>query len=387
MWPMLFAVLVKTNPNWNVIFHISHGSLSNRVHPHMHAKTTVSISPNFTEDRIWLNGQEEAMANPRLVNCLREVKRRARESGQTPQTRLDWHIRICSANNFPTAAGLASSAAGYACLVYALCQLYGVKGDLSELARQGSGSACRSVLGGFVRWRMGSDAQGHDSLAHQVVGPEHWPDMRIIILVANDGQKKVPSSIGMKRSVGTSELLKFRAENTVPKRIEAMEKAVQDRDFATFAALAMKDSNEMHATCLDTTPPCVYMSSTSHQVSDLVHKINEHFGTPIVGYTFDAGPNACLFLLKEHVPLLVHLVRHYFPTSDTTFKGDPFRGRDFDVEISSGEGKFQSLESSMDMGTNPDALKYAIYTKVGLGPEVLTNTSDHLLDELGNPKM
>lgn len=70
--------------------------------------------------------------------------------------------------------------------VYALCQLYGVKGDLSELARQGSGSACRSVLGGFVRWQMGSEANGSDSLAHQVVGPEHWPDMRVIILVVRN---------------------------------------------------------------------------------------------------------------------------------------------------------------------------------------------------------
>lgn len=94
----------------------------------------------------------------------------------------------------------------------------------------------------------------------------------------------MPSSIGMRRSVETSALLKFRAENTVPKRIEAMEKAVRERDFASFAALTMKDSNEMHATCLDTTPPCVYMSSTSHQVSDLVHQINDHFGTPLVSF-------------------------------------------------------------------------------------------------------
>ena len=67
----------------------------------------------------------------------------------------DWKVHVNSENNFPTAAGLASSAAGYACLVYALCQMYGVTGDISGLARQGSGSACRSVDGGFVRWRMG----------------------------------------------------------------------------------------------------------------------------------------------------------------------------------------------------------------------------------------
>ena len=63
-----------------------------------------------------------------------------------------WRVHICSENNFPTAAGLASSAAGYACLVAALTKLYSLQGDISGLARQGSGSACRSVFGGFVRW-------------------------------------------------------------------------------------------------------------------------------------------------------------------------------------------------------------------------------------------
>lgn len=64
---------------------------------------------------------------------------------------LNWNIVICSENNFPTAAGLASSAAGYACLVSALAFLYDIQGDISSIARRGSGSACRSVYGGWVR--------------------------------------------------------------------------------------------------------------------------------------------------------------------------------------------------------------------------------------------
>lgn len=64
---------------------------------------------------------------------------------------LNWNILICSENNFPTAAGLASSAAGYACLVSALAALYNIQGDISSIARRGSGSACRSIYGGWVR--------------------------------------------------------------------------------------------------------------------------------------------------------------------------------------------------------------------------------------------
>ena len=73
----------------------------------MHAKTTVARSKSFKHDRIWLNGKEENITNPRLVNCLREIRKR---------TQSEDKVHICSENNFPTAAGLASSAAGYACL-------------------------------------------------------------------------------------------------------------------------------------------------------------------------------------------------------------------------------------------------------------------------------
>ena len=75
----------------------------------MHAKTTVARSKSFANDRIWLNGTEENIENPRLANCLKEIRKKA-------QIDAEEHFHICSENNFPTAAGLASSAAGYACL-------------------------------------------------------------------------------------------------------------------------------------------------------------------------------------------------------------------------------------------------------------------------------
>ncbi|KAG8241019.1 hypothetical protein J6590_096261, partial [Homalodisca vitripennis] len=77
----------------------------------MRATTTIMQSPDFDKDRIWLNGKEESFDNPRLIRCLTEMRRLA---GDSPQK--GWKIHICSENNFPTAAGLASSAAGYACL-------------------------------------------------------------------------------------------------------------------------------------------------------------------------------------------------------------------------------------------------------------------------------
>lgn len=91
----------------------------------------------------------------------------------------------------------------------------------------------------------------------------------------NDEQKKVPSAIGMKRSLETSQLLQYRIRHTVPERTIQMQQAIIDKDFKTFAKLTMKDSNEMHATCLDTYPPCVYMNNISHSIINLIHSYND----------------------------------------------------------------------------------------------------------------
>lgn len=81
----------------------------------------------------------------------------------TDKSVLNYKLHICSENNFPTAAGLASSAAGYACLVYTLATLYGLEDEeLTAIARLGSGSACRSIYGGFVRWMKGEIVDGRN---------------------------------------------------------------------------------------------------------------------------------------------------------------------------------------------------------------------------------
>lgn len=186
----------------------------------MHAKTSVTASPDFPADRIWLNGVEESATSGRLASCLASVRAAASAQGDTTASGVPvtWNVHICSENNFPTAAGLASSAAGYACLVSALCKLYNITSDVSALARRGSGSACRSVYGGFVRWVMGNREDGSDSIAVQLRPASHWPGLRVIICVASDTRKTTSSSVGMRNSVKTSELIKYRAEYSVPTR-------------------------------------------------------------------------------------------------------------------------------------------------------------------------
>ncbi|XP_052123511.1 diphosphomevalonate decarboxylase isoform X2 [Frankliniella occidentalis] len=346
----------------------------------MHAKTTIMASPNFTKNCMWLNGKEESFGgNARLLSCLKEIQKRAQEDGTSKEI-LKWNIHVCSENNFPTAAGLASSAAGYACFVYALAKLYKVKGDVSQIARQGSGSACRSLEGGFVRWHMGNASNGSDSLATQVVPASHWPEMHVIILVVNDKKKKVSSTSGMQRSVETSELLKHRVAHCVPQRIAAIEKAIHNRDFPTFAEITMKDSNQFHAVALDTYPPAVYMNDVSHAIVDLIHCFNQVKGCTKVAYTFDAGPNACLYLLESAVAETMALVDYFFPSNNSgnTVQGLP-------VPPCNAKETVQAIEAVGMQKQDDGLLKYVIHTRIGEGAKELTDSGTHLLSASGLP--
>ncbi|KVI07418.1 Diphosphomevalonate decarboxylase [Cynara cardunculus var. scolymus] len=189
---------------------------------HLCTTTTVSVSPSFVEDRMWLNGKEISLQGGRFQSCLREIRARANDVEDKKKgikiKKEDWqklHLHIASYNNFPTAAGLASSAAGLACLVFSLAKLMNLKEDnsqLSAIARQGSGSACRSLYGGFVKWIMGKEENGSDSLAVQLADEKHWDDLVIIIAVVSARQKETSSTSGMRDTVETSALIQHRAK-------------------------------------------------------------------------------------------------------------------------------------------------------------------------------
>ncbi|XP_069030314.1 diphosphomevalonate decarboxylase [Embiotoca jacksoni] len=346
--------------------------------------TTIATSRSFQQDRIWLNGKEEDIRHPRLQSCLREIRRLARKRHNDGElildsTGLSCKVHICSVNNFPTAAGLASSAAGFACLVYTLARVFGVEEELSCIARQGSGSACRSMSGGFVQWIMGNKDDGKDSLAQQVEPESHWPELRILVLVASAERKPVGSTSGMQTSVQTSCLLKHRAESVVPGRMVEMIEAVQRKDFPAFAELTMKDSNQFHATCLDTYPPIFYLNSVSQQVINLVHRYNRHYGETRVGYTFDAGPNAVIFTLQQHVPEFVRVVQHFFPPETN--------GEDFIKGLPVNRAAFsEELKQAIGLEPMPKGINYIISTKAGPGPCVVEDPAQHLLSFDGLPK-
>jgi len=335
---------------------------------HLRSTTTSRADPSFDKDRLWLNGKEESIeAAGRLATCITELKRlrAAVEAQNSAAPKLStFSVYIASRNNFPTAAGLASSASGFAALVASLAALYELPASpsqLSVIARQGSGSACRSLFGGYVAWEMGSASNGSDSLAIEIAPREHWPDIHALICVVSDDKKGTSSTSGMQRTVETSPLLQHRIAQIVPARMDAIKDAIIRRDFPTFARITMQDSNQFHAVALDTDPPIFYLNDVSRAIIAIITEYNRVAGTIKAAYTYDAGPNAVIYAPKENIKEIVELLLGYFPQSQPF--PDPF-GLDVYNEGRVPDGFNEKVAKKFPVAS----VKGFIHTRVGDGP-------------------
>jgi len=249
--------------------------------------TQVSFNSGLTADRFILNGMEQSgAALNRVASFLYHVRRLA---GLTHFAQLE------SSNNYPSAAGIASSAAAFAALAVAASKAAGLElseSELSRLARLGSGSACRSVPGGFAEWLPGSgDA---DSYAVQIAPPEHW-DLVDLIVVVDRSEKVVGSSAGHKLAE-TSPLQTLRIAGA-PERLEQCRTAILTRDFESLAQVVELDSEWMHAVMRTSSPPLYYWTPTTEVVIWNVRawRAQGH----AVCATVDAGPNVHVIALAE----------------------------------------------------------------------------------------
>jgi diphosphomevalonate decarboxylase len=179
--------------------------------------------------------------------------------------------------------------------------------ELSIFARMGSGSACRSVLGGFVEWQRGRKADGSDSFAVGIKPAGHWPALRNVIAITDAGRKMIGSDAGMQFTVLGSALYRQRVR-MMPSIIREMSAAISARDFGRFLSLTMKESSNMHAVMLDSTPPIMYLNDISRAIMHAVHQLNNDEGNPVAGYTFDAGPNAHVYTSDKHAPKVERLL-------------------------------------------------------------------------------
>jgi diphosphomevalonate decarboxylase len=246
----------------------------------LYTETAVELASGAASDELTLNGQRRDDDLPKISALLDLLRRKA---GFTPR------VRVVSRNNFPTGAGLASSASGFAALVRAAEGAFGLElspRERSIIARQGSGSAARSIFGGFVEMHAGTAADGSDSYAEPLLAAEEWP-LEVVIAVTAKGEKEIGSRSGMTRSATSSPYYSaWVAEQ--PPDLEAGRAAIRARDFASLADLAEHNCLKMHAAALAARPPLVYWNGATVECLHTVRRLRAR-GYPVF-FTIDAGP-------------------------------------------------------------------------------------------------
>ncbi|WP_338598832.1 diphosphomevalonate decarboxylase [Sulfolobus tengchongensis] len=209
----------------------------------------------------------------------------------------DFHVKVESKAKFPVNAGLASSAAGIAALTFGLNELLELNlssEELSKIARLGSGSACRSMFGGFVMWNKGEKDDGSDSYCYQIFPSNHWRELVDIIAIVSEKEKKVSSRRGMIRSAETSTLMECRLR-FIEKTLNEVIDAIRSKDEKKLFYYTMRHSNSMHAIILDSWPSYFYLSEVSIRIMEWI----QDYGN--AGYTFDAGPNPHILTTERYV--------------------------------------------------------------------------------------
>jgi len=271
----------------------------------LRTRTRVRFDPALGADRVVLNGQE-AGGGPRegVVRFLDRVRQAA---GETSAAEVE------SDNNFPTASGMASSASGFAALAGAASRAAGLRLSpraLSQLARFGSGSAARSVFGGFVEWRAGRRADGADCYARPLFGPRHWPELvDLVVLVRGAPVKEVRSMEAMQWTVATSPEYSRRLAE-VPPRLAGIRAAIARRDPDRLFPLIMEECDSFRSVCETTRPSLDYLTVTSRAVLTEVRAFNRERGRPRAAYTHDAGAHVHVFTLRREAgPLRARLAR------------------------------------------------------------------------------
>jgi len=244
-----------------------------------YTETEVAFSGSFDEDQFYLDDTLQDESATRKISSFLDLFRKA--------ANIDMKATVKSTNFVPTAAGLASSASGFAALAAACNIASGLNLDLRELsmyARQGSGSAARSIYGGFVEWQRGTDEK--DSYAIPVDDAK-W-DIGMVVVVVNSNKKEVSSREGMKRTVSTSPFYKIWS-NKAEEDVKEAKLAIKNRDFERLGLITERNGLMMHATMLGANPPILYWEPDSVLAMKMVRELrNEGIACY---FTMDAGPN------------------------------------------------------------------------------------------------
>lgn len=245
----------------------------------LYTRTTVSFQRSLPFDELIINGHEVTGPGLDRVSYILDIIRE--------MANIHDHAEVMTENNFPAGAGIASSASAFAALALAGSKAAGLdlgEKDLSRLARRGSGSAARSIPGGFVEWQAGESEE--DSFAFTIAGVDHWKLVDCVAIVSAS-HKKTGSTEG--HSIAPTSPLQLARVADAPRRLEICRNAILNCDFNSFASIVELDSDMMHAVMMTSTPALHYWKPASVDVMNSVRSWRAE-GIPTC-YTVDAGPN------------------------------------------------------------------------------------------------
>jgi diphosphomevalonate decarboxylase len=254
----------------------------------LYSETTVELVGD-ARDQFELDGRQDVAQSARVSAFMTLFR-------QT--TGVVGGARVSSRNSFPTAAGLASSASGFAALAVAAYGAAGIEPSvaaLSVLARRGSGSAPRSLFGGYVEMVAGTRADGMDAVAEPLAGAMHWP-LDVVIAVTSEARKTVGSTAGMSASRDSSPFFEAFVDNQAAD-LDAARAAVRDRDFERLAEVAEASALKLHAVAMTTAPGLLYWNGATVEAIHAVRALRAG-GTPAF-FTIDAGPQVKVFCERD----------------------------------------------------------------------------------------
>ncbi|MDZ7840571.1 MAG: diphosphomevalonate decarboxylase [Gammaproteobacteria bacterium] len=252
----------------------------------LYTYTRVRFEPGLAADSFSIDGHVDERVARRVTRCLDMLRARAGR---------EVFAMVESRNNFPTGAGLASSASGFAALVVAVDRALGLelsRDELSRIARRSSGSAARSLYGGFVALPL----DPCEETAAPLLSEEEWP-LSIVVAVTASGAKSVGSTAGMERTARTSDYYQAWLAAADADFREARD-AILDRDFHRLARVGERSTLKMHALMLSADPGLIYWNPATVACLHRVRELREE-GVAVF-FTMDAGPQVKAICLPEH---------------------------------------------------------------------------------------
>jgi len=257
----------------------------------MTTTTTVEFSKEFKTDEIQINGETITKEADRVIQHLDRIRTLAQS---------DLNAKVVSKNNFPSSTGLSSSSSGFAALTVAAT--HALKLNLSEkelsiMARQGSGSACRSIPDGWVKW---NDAEiSEESYAESLFPVDHW-DLVDIVAVVSTKKKDVPTSHGQKLAQ-TSPFFEAR-QKAMANKITQIKNHIEERNFSSFGELIEAEALNMHAVMITSIPSLIYWSVGTLELMKQVKKWRTE-GIPAF-FTINTGQDTHILVEEKNAQML-----------------------------------------------------------------------------------